>query len=37
MTQPGLFDLSNLYGSLSKFGAPLEKINAVVNFELFRD
>lgn len=36
MNQPGFFDLSDRYESLSKFGDPLEKINAVVDFEVFR-
>jgi hypothetical protein len=36
MSQPGLFDLSDRYESLSKFGDPLEKINAVIDFEVFR-
>ena len=36
MTQPGFFDISNPYKSLSKFGDPLEKINDVVDFEFFR-
>lgn len=36
MAQPGLLDISNRYESLSKFGDPLEKINDVIDFELFR-
>ena len=36
MTQAGFFDLPNRYEALSKFGDPLEKLNAVVNFEGFR-
>lgn len=37
MTQPGFFDMSNRYESLSKFGDPLERIAAAVDFEVFRD
>lgn len=37
MSQPGFFDLSDRYESLSKFGDPLEKINAVIDFEVFRN
>lgn len=37
MNQPGFFDLSDRYESLSKFGDPLEKINAVIDFEVFRN
>ena len=37
MNQPGFFELSDRYKSLSKFGDPLEKINAVINFEAFRE
>lgn len=37
MNQPGFIDLSDRYESLSKFGDPLGKINAVVDFEVFRD
>lgn len=36
MKQAGFFDLSDRYESLSKFGDPLEKLNAVVDFESFR-
>jgi IS5 family transposase len=36
MKQAGFFDVSNRYESLSKFGDPLEKLNAVVDFEAFR-
>jgi len=36
MKQAGFFDLSDRYESLSKFGDPLEKLNAVVDFETFR-
>jgi hypothetical protein len=37
MVQAGFFDLSERYENLSKFGDPLEKINAVIDFEVFRD
>jgi len=37
LSQPGSFDISNRYESLSKFGDPLERIAAVVDFEVFRD
>ena len=37
MNHPGFFDLSDRYESLSKFGDPLEKINAVIDFEAFRN
>lgn len=36
MKQAGFFDVSDRYESLSKFGDPLEKLNAVVDFEAFR-
>ena len=36
MKQAGFFDLPNRYEALSKFGDPLEKLNAVINFEAFR-
>jgi hypothetical protein len=36
MNQPGFFDLSDRYESLSKFGDPLERINSVIDFEAFR-
>jgi len=36
MSHPGFFDLSNRCESLSKFGDPLEKIEEVVDFEVFR-
>jgi hypothetical protein len=35
--EPGFFDLSDRYESLSKFGDPLETINAVIDFEVFRN
>jgi len=34
--QPGLFDLDERYAALSKRGDPLERLAAVVDFELFR-
>lgn len=34
--QPGFFDLSYRYEALSAAGYPLERLSAVVNFELFR-
>jgi transposase, IS5 family len=34
--QPGLFDLDERYASLSSAGDPLERLAAVVDFELFR-
>jgi transposase, IS5 family len=34
--QPGLFDLDEGYGVLSAAGDPLERLAAVVDFELFR-
>lgn len=34
--QPGFFDLSNRYEALSAAGDPLERLSAVVDFELFR-
>ena len=36
MKQPGFFDISERYESLSQFGDPLEKLSSVVDFELFR-
>ncbi len=36
MSQPGLFDLSDRLAALSAFGDPLEHLNEVVNFEIFR-
>lgn len=36
MKQAGFFDLPNRYEALSNFGDPLEKLNAVVDFEVFR-
>ncbi|MFC3216430.1 IS5 family transposase [Novosphingobium panipatense] len=34
--QPGFFDLSNRYEALSAAGDPLERLAAVVDFEVFR-
>jgi len=34
--QPGLFDLDERYAALSKSGDPLERLSAVVDFEMFR-
>jgi hypothetical protein len=34
--QPGFFDLSNRYEALSAAGDPLERLSAVVDFEVFR-
>jgi transposase, IS5 family len=34
--QPGFFDLSDRYEALSAAGDPLERLSAVVDFELFR-
>src|ERR671918_1336806 len=34
--QPGLFDLDERYAALSAAGDPLERLAAVVDFELFR-
>jgi IS5 family transposase len=34
--QNSLFDLQNLYASLSEVGDPLERLNAVIDWELFR-
>lgn len=36
MKQPGFFDFANRYESISKFGDPLERLNKLINFELFR-
>lgn len=36
MGQPGLFDLDDRYAALSKRGDPLERLAAVVDFEMFR-
>jgi len=33
---PGLFDLDERYAALSKTGDPLERLGAVVDFEMFR-
>jgi transposase, IS5 family len=34
--RPGFFDLSDRYEALSAAGDPLERLSAVVDFELFR-
>lgn len=34
--QPGFFDLSGRYAALSAVGDPLERLAAVVDFEVFR-
>lgn len=34
--QPGLFDLDERYAALSATGDPLERLSAVVDFEIFR-
>ena len=34
--QPGLFDLDERYAALSRTGDPLERLAAVVDFEVFR-
>lgn len=36
MLQTGLFDLENRYASLSEAGDPLERLNAVIDWEIFR-
>jgi transposase, IS5 family len=36
MAQPGLFDFSDRLAALSAFGDPLERLNQVVDFEMFR-
>jgi len=36
MMQNSLFDLQNRYASLSEAGDPLERLNAVIDWELFR-
>ena len=36
MSQPGFFDLEDRYADLSKSGDPLERINALIDFEVFR-
>jgi IS5 family transposase len=33
--QPGFFDLSDRYEALSAAGDPLERLTAVVDFEVF--
>ena len=35
-SQPGFFDLSDRYDALSAAGDPLERLAAVVDFEVFR-
>ena len=35
MLQSGLFDLENRYASLSLAGDPLERLNAVIDWEIF--
>ena len=34
--QPGFFDLSDRYAALSAAGDPLERLSAVLDFEVFR-
>ena len=34
--QNSLFDLQNRYASLSEAGDPLERLNAVIDWEIFR-
>lgn len=34
--QPGFFDLEERYAALSAFGDPLDRLSALVDFELFR-
>lgn len=34
--QPGFFDVDERYAALSKAGDPLERLNAVVDFEVLR-
>ena len=34
--QRGFFDLEERYAALSKLGDPLERLSAVIDFELFR-
>ena len=36
MLQTGLFDLENRYASLSEAGDPLARLNAVIDWEIFR-
>jgi IS5 family transposase len=36
MLQTGLYDLENRYASLSEAGDPLERLNAVMDWEIFR-
>lgn len=36
VAQPGFFDLSDRYTALSAAGDPLERLAAVVDFEVFR-
>jgi IS5 family transposase len=35
--QPGFFDVDERHAALSAAGDPLERLGAVVDFELFRD
>ena len=35
--QIGLFDEENRYKKLTELGDPLEKLNSVMNWEIFRD
>jgi hypothetical protein len=34
--QPGFFDVDERYAALSAAGDPLERLSAVVDFEIFR-
>jgi IS5 family transposase len=34
--QDSLFDLENRYASLSKTGDPLQRLNAIIDWEIFR-
>ena len=36
MLQTGLFDLENRYASLSEAGDPLERLDAVIDWTIFR-
>jgi hypothetical protein len=36
MDQPGFFDVDERYAALSAAGDPLERLSAVVDFEIFR-
>jgi IS5 family transposase len=35
-SQPGFWDVEDRYAALSRAGDPLEKLSAVVDFEIFR-